>query len=58
MALRGWGGARWALALLGCLLAACAGHGLLGFDAGPLAWLLDKWGYNVVLVGSGVLVLV
>ena len=29
----------------------------LGFDAGPLSWLLEKWGYNVVLVGSGLLCL-
>jgi len=44
---------RWVLATLGVLLAACAVHAVAGFDAGPLAWLLEKWGYNVVLVGSG-----
>ena len=42
----------WALAHLGALLAACAVHASR-FDAGPFAWLLEKWGYNVVLVGSG-----
>lgn len=26
---------------------------MTGFDAGPLAWLIEKWGYNVVLVGAG-----
>ena len=51
--LPGWRGIRWVLAALGLLLAACAIHAVLGFDAGPLAWLLEKWGYNVVLVGSG-----
>jgi two-component system cell cycle response regulator len=51
--LPGWRRVRWALAALGLLLAACAGHALVKFDAGPLAWLLEKWGYNVVLVGSG-----
>jgi two-component system, cell cycle response regulator len=52
-ALPGWRTARWALAALALLLFACALHALLGFDAGPLSWLLEKWGYNVVLVGSG-----
>jgi diguanylate cyclase (GGDEF)-like protein len=46
-------GIRWVLAALGLLLAASAIHAVLGFDAGPLSWLLEKWGYNVVLVGSG-----
>jgi two-component system, cell cycle response regulator len=46
-------GVRFALGALGLLLAACAVHALAGFDAGPLSWLLEKWGYNVVLVGSG-----
>jgi two-component system cell cycle response regulator len=55
VSLRGWNGARPALVLLAALLGACAVHALAGFDAGPLAWLLEKWGYNVVLVGSGVL---
>jgi diguanylate cyclase (GGDEF)-like protein len=55
--LRGADGARWALAGLAVLLAACAVHAVIGFDAGPLAWLLEKWGYNVVLVGSGLLCL-
>jgi two-component system, cell cycle response regulator len=55
--LRGWGGARWALAALAVLLAACATHAVVEFDAGPLSWLLEKWGYNVVLVGSGLLCL-
>jgi two-component system, cell cycle response regulator len=32
-------------------------HAVLGFDAGPLSWLLEKWGYNVVLAGSGLLCL-
>jgi diguanylate cyclase (GGDEF)-like protein len=44
---------RWALGALGLLLAVCALHALVRFDAGPLSWLLEKWGYNVVLVGSG-----
>jgi two-component system cell cycle response regulator len=51
--LPGWPRVRWALAALGVLLAACAAHALVKFDAGPLSWLLEKWGYNVVLVGSG-----
>jgi two-component system cell cycle response regulator len=51
--LPGWDRVRWALGAIGVLLAACAFHALVKFDAGPLAWLLDKWGYNVVLVGSG-----
>jgi diguanylate cyclase (GGDEF)-like protein len=55
--LRGRDGVRWALGALGLLLAACALHALAGFDAGPLSWLLEKWGYNVVLVGSGVICL-
>jgi two-component system cell cycle response regulator len=55
--LRGWSGARPALAVLAALLGACAVHALVGFDAGPLSWLLEKWGYNVVLVGSGALCL-
>jgi len=55
--LRGWAGARWALVALAVLLAACAAHAVIGFDAGPLAWLLEKWGYNVVLVGSGLICL-
>src|SRR3954453_4304208 len=52
--LPGWRHARWGLGALGVLLAACALHALAKFDAGPLSWLLEKWGYNVVLVGSGV----
>jgi diguanylate cyclase (GGDEF)-like protein len=51
--LPGWNRVRWALAAIGVLLAACAFHALVKFDAGPLSWLLEKWGYNVVLVGSG-----
>jgi diguanylate cyclase (GGDEF)-like protein len=51
--LPGWARVRWSLAALGLLLAACAAHALVKFDAGPLAGLLEKWGYNVVLVGSG-----
>jgi two-component system, cell cycle response regulator len=51
--LPGWSRMRWVLTSLGVLLAACAIHAVAGFDAGPLAWLLEKWGYNVVLVGSG-----
>jgi diguanylate cyclase (GGDEF)-like protein len=56
--LRGRGRVRWALCALAVLLAGCAVHAVAGFDAGPLSWLLEKWGYNVVLVGSGVLCLV
>src|SRR3954449_3426957 len=55
--LRGWERVRWALGALGVLLAACALHAVIGFDAGPLSWLLEKWGYNVVLVGSGLICL-
>jgi len=55
--LRGWSGVRWLLLVLAALLALCAAHAVAGFDAGPLSWLLEKWGYNVVLVGSGVLCL-
>jgi two-component system, cell cycle response regulator len=51
--LSGWRHVRWALGAMGVLLAACAIHALAKFDAGPLSWLLEKWGYNVVLVGSG-----
>ncbi len=53
VSLPGWRVMRWVLATLGVLLLACAVHAVAGFDAGPLAWLLEKWGYNVVLVGSG-----
>src|SRR3954452_4333153 len=49
--LPGWRHARWGLGALGVLLAACAVHALAKFDAGPLSWLLEKSGYNVVLVG-------
>ena len=56
--LPGWRHVRWGFAALALLLGACAVHALVGFDAGPLSWLLEKWGYNVVLVGSGVLCLV
>jgi two-component system cell cycle response regulator len=55
--LPGWRGVRWVLGALGLLLGACAVHAVLGFDAGPLSWLLEKWGYNVVLAGSGLLCL-
>src|SRR3954466_4164540 len=55
--LPGWRYVRWALCGMGVLLAACALHALAKFDAGPLSWLLEKWGYNVVLVGSGVICL-
>src|SRR5919199_1478846 len=55
--LRGREEVRWALGALAVLLAACALHALTGFDAGPLSWLLEKWGYNVVLVGSGAICL-
>jgi len=58
VSLPGWRAMRWVLATLGALLAACAVHAVAGFDAGPLAWLLEKWGYNVVLVGSGLACLV
>lgn len=53
----GWGRVRRALSALGLMLAACAVHAVAGFDAGPLSWLLEEWGYNVVVVGSGVLCL-
>jgi two-component system cell cycle response regulator len=51
--LPGWDRVRWALGATGVLLAACAIHAVVKFDAGPLSWLLEKWGYNVVLVASG-----
>jgi two-component system cell cycle response regulator len=51
--LPGWRHARWALGALALLLAICAAHAVISFDAGPLSWLIEKWGYNVVLVGSG-----
>jgi diguanylate cyclase (GGDEF)-like protein len=53
VSLPGWRRMRSVLGTLCVLLAACAVHAVAGFDAGPLAWLLEKWGYNVVLVGSG-----
>jgi two-component system cell cycle response regulator len=55
--LPGWHRVRWILVAIAVLLAACALHALVRFDAGPLSWLLEKWGYNVVLVGSGLLCL-
>src|SRR3954465_4312184 len=51
--LPGWRAARFALAALAALLAACAVHALAGFDAGPLSCRLENGGYNGVLVGSG-----
>ncbi|MEA2180430.1 MAG: hypothetical protein QOG77_3727, partial [Solirubrobacteraceae bacterium] len=56
-ALPGWRAARWGLGSLALLLAACTLQAVLDLDTGPLTWLLDKWGYNVVLVGSGLLCL-
>jgi two-component system, cell cycle response regulator len=56
--LPGWRHARWALGALAILLAVCATHAVIAFDAGPLSWLIEKWGYNVVLVGSGLACLV
>jgi two-component system, cell cycle response regulator len=47
------GPARVALCALTLLLAACALHAVVPYEAGPLEWLVVKWGYNVVLVGSG-----
>jgi diguanylate cyclase (GGDEF)-like protein len=55
--LAGWHVSRWALGTLALLLVACTLQALLHVDAGPLSWLLDKWGYNVVLLGSGLLCL-
>ncbi|MEA2322009.1 MAG: hypothetical protein QOD81_1859 [Solirubrobacteraceae bacterium] len=55
--LAGWHIARWALGALALLLAACTVQALAHVDAGPLSWLVDKWGYNVVLLGSGLLCL-
>jgi two-component system, cell cycle response regulator len=45
--------ARAALAALTLLLSASVLNAMTGFDAGALAWLIEKWGYNVVLVGAG-----
>jgi two-component system, cell cycle response regulator len=53
MRLHGSRGARPALVALAVLLTACAVHALTGFDAGPFEWLVAKWGYDVVLLGSG-----
>jgi diguanylate cyclase (GGDEF)-like protein len=39
------------------LLAACALQALVHADTGAFSWLLEKWGYNVVLIGSGLLCL-
>jgi two-component system cell cycle response regulator len=55
--LPGWHRVRWVLVAIALLLAACAVDALVKFDAGPLSWLLEKWGYNVVLVSSGLLCL-
>src|SRR5215210_7231397 len=41
-----------ALALLVGLLAFAAWSASVGFDAGPLTGFLEKWSYNVVLVGA------
>ena len=51
--LRGVRPARVVLGTLALLLAACALHAVVAYDAGPLTWLIEKWGYNVVLAGSG-----
>jgi two-component system cell cycle response regulator len=45
--------ARTALIALTLLLGASVLSAVTGVDAGPLAWLIEKWGYNVVLVGAG-----
>jgi two-component system, cell cycle response regulator len=51
--LRGVRPARVVLGTLTLLLAACALHAVVAYEAGPLTWLIEKWGYNVVLAGSG-----
>jgi two-component system cell cycle response regulator len=56
-ALSQWCAARVALIALAVLLCACVVNSLAGIDAGPLQWLLAKWGYNVVLLGSGLVCL-
>ncbi|MDX6721828.1 MAG: hypothetical protein QOD73_232 [Solirubrobacteraceae bacterium] len=53
----GWGRVRPALIALAVLLCACILNALTGIDAGPLEWLLAKWGYNIVLLGSGLVCL-
>ncbi len=55
--LSGWHRARLLLTAMTVLLAICAFHAVVRFDAGPFAWLIEKWGYNVVLVASGLLCL-
>ena len=55
--LPGWHRARLLLTAMTVLLAICAFHAVVRFDAGPFAWLIEKWGYNVVLVASGLVCL-
>ncbi len=55
--LPGTGAARAALIALTLLLGASVLSAVTGVDAGPLAWLIEKWGYNVVLVGAGLICL-
>ena len=49
--------ARAALIALTLLLSVSVLSATTGLDAGPLAWLIEKWGYNVVLVGAGLICL-
>jgi two-component system cell cycle response regulator len=55
--LPGWHRTRLLLTAMTVLLAICAFHAVVRFDAGPFAWLIEKWGYNVVLVTSGLVCL-
>jgi two-component system, cell cycle response regulator len=47
--------ARAGILLLGVFLAVAACNAVLGLDAGPLRGFLEKWSYNVVLVGAALI---
>ena len=50
--------ARGAILLLGVFLAVAACNAVLELDAGPLRGFLEKWSYNVVLVGASLICIV
>jgi diguanylate cyclase (GGDEF)-like protein len=47
--------ARVALSLLGCILVVSAWHAVFDVNLGPLEGFVEKWSYNVVLVGASLL---
>lgn len=47
--------ARGGILLLGVLLAVAACNAILELDAGPLRGFVEKWSYNVVLVGASLI---